>query len=136
MEPERPIVEQVAELYRSESRRVLATLIRLLGDFDLAEEALQEAFRAALEQWPREECGLTTEEIARAFLVTPSTTTRRIARAKERIRKERIPYEIPSRAKLAKRLQAVLQVVYLVYNEGLPVERFRSRTAPSWREKS
>ncbi|HKM56572.1 MAG TPA: RNA polymerase sigma factor [Isosphaeraceae bacterium] len=197
---EKSIDGQVAELYRTESRRVLATLIRLLGDVDLAEEALQEAFRAALEQWPREGlprnprawlvstgrfkgidvvrrrgrheallatvaqetreayldpeglddeilqddqlrliftcchpalpqdgrialalrevCGLTTEEIARAFLVTPATMTKRIARAKDRIRKERIPYEIPSRAELARRLAAVLQVVYLVYNEG------------------
>lgn len=194
------IDEHVAELYRGESRRVLAALIRLLGDFDLAEEALQEAFRAALEQWPREGlprnprawlvsagrfkgidvvrrrgrheallaavaqetreayvdperldddtlqddqlrliftcchpalpqdgrialalrevCGLTTEEIARAFLVTTATMTRRIARAKEKIRKERIPYEVPSRQELARRLATVLQVVYLVYNEG------------------
>jgi len=197
---EKSIDEQVAELYRTESRRVLATLIRLLGDFDLAEEALQEAFRAALEQWPkeglprnprawiistgrfkgidvvrrrgrheallatvasetreayldpegldeetlqddqlrliftcchpalpqdgrialalREVCGLTTEEIARAFLVTTATMTRRIARTKERIRKERLPYEVPSRQELARRLAATLQVVYLVYNEG------------------
>jgi RNA polymerase sigma-70 factor (ECF subfamily) len=197
---EESIDEQVAELYRAESRRVLATLVRLLGDFDLAEEALQEAFRAALEQWPREGlprnprawfvstgrfkgidvvrrrgrheallatvaqetreayldpeglddetlqddqlrliftcchpalpqdgrialalrevCGLTTEEIARAFLATPAAMTKRIARAKDRIRKERIPYEIPSRVELARRLAAVLQVVYLVYNEG------------------
>jgi RNA polymerase sigma-70 factor (ECF subfamily) len=196
----KPIDEQVAELYRMESRRVLAALVRLLGDFDLAEEALQEAFRAALEHWPkeglprnprawlvsagrfkgidvvrrrgrheallstvaqetreayldpeelddetlqddqlrliftcchpslpqdarialalREVCGLTTEEIARAFLVTPATMTKRIVRAKDRIRKERIPYEVPSRTELARRLAAVLQVVYLVYNEG------------------
>ena len=192
--------ERVAELYRDESRRVLATLIRLLGDFDTAEEALQEAFQAALEQWPRdgvprsprswlvsvgkfkgidalrrrgrdgvvlaatardysersvdpeasddesiqddqlrliftcchpllprdarialalrEVCGLTTEEIARAFLVAPQAMKRRISRAKERIRAERIPYEIPSRTELGKRLETVLQVVYLVYNEG------------------
>jgi RNA polymerase sigma-70 factor (ECF subfamily) len=197
---EKSIDEHVAHLYRTESRRVLAVLVRLLGDFDLAEEALQEAFRAALERWPkdglprnprawlvstgrfkgidvvrrrgrheallatvaqetreasvdpeglddetlqddqlrliftcchpalpldgrialalREVCGLTTEEIARAFLVTPATMTKRIARAKDRIRKERIPYEIPSRSELARRLAAVLQVVYLVYNEG------------------
>ncbi len=197
---ENSIDKQVAELYRTESRRVLATLVRLLGDFDLAEEALQEAFRAALEQWPkeglprnprawlvstgrfkgidavrrrgrheallasvaretretyldpeelddeilpddqlrliftcchpalpqdgrialalREVCGLTTEEIARAFLVTPETMKKRIARAKDRIRREHIPYEVPSRAELARRLAAVLQVVYLVYNEG------------------
>ena len=193
------IRDLVADLYRTESRRVLATLIRLLGDFDLAEEALQEAFRAALEQWPREGvprnptawlvstgrfkgidvvrrrgrqeillatvaretreaypdpesdgetlqddqlrliftcchpalpqdgrialalrevCGLTTEEIARAFLVTTATMTRRIARAKQRIRRERLPYEVPSRQELARRLATVLQVVYLVYNEG------------------
>jgi len=200
MGPEKSIDQQVGELYRSESRRVLATLIRLLGDFDLAEEALQEAFRAALEQWPgegvprnprawlvstgrfkgidavrrrgrhdslmasvaqetrqsfvdpetlddgtlqddqlrliftcchpvlpqdgrialalREVCGLTTEEIARAFLVTTATMTRRIARAKEKIRTERVPYEVPSRQELSRRLATVLQVVYLLYNEG------------------
>ena len=190
----------MADLYRDESRRVLATLIRLLGDFDRAEEALQEAFQAALEQWPRdgvprsprawlvsvgrfkgidalrrrgrhdvalaaaardhsepfvdpeasddeiiqddqlrliftcchpllpqdarialalrEVCGLTTEEIARAFLIAPQAMKRRISRAKERIREERIPYEVPSRTELGKRLETVLQVVYLVYNEG------------------
>ena len=200
MDSTKAIDEQVAELYRSESRRVLATLIRLLGDFDTAEEALQEAFQAALEQWPRdgmprnprawlvsvgrfkgidalrrrgrdgvvlaaaardysepsvdpeasndetiqddqlrliftcchpvlpqdarialalrEVCGLTTEEIARAFLVAPQAMKRRISRAKERIRAERIPYEIPSRTELGKRLETVLQEVYLVYNEG------------------
>ncbi len=200
MESSQPIDAYVAELYRTESGRVLAALIRLLGDFDLAEEALQEAFCAALEQWPkeglprnprawlvstgrfkgidvvrrrgrhkallaaiaqetreayldpegwddetiqddqlrliftcchpslpqdgrialalREVCGLTTEEIARAFLVTTATMTRRIARAKERIREERIPYEIPSRTELGRRLGAVLHVIYLVYNEG------------------
>ena len=200
MASDRSVVERVEELYRAESTRVLATLIRLLGDFDLAEEALQEAFRAALEQWPkeglprnprawlvstgrfkgidvvrrrgrhdallaavaqesreafvdpeavddetlqddqlrliftcchpslpqegrialalREVCGLTTEEIARAFLVTTATMTRRIARAKEKIRQERIPYAVPSRQELARRLATVLQVVYLVYNEG------------------
>jgi len=200
MDSTKAIDEQVAELYRSESRRVLATLIRLLGDFDLAKESLQEAFQAALEQWPqdgiprnprtwlvsagrfkgidalrrrgrgdallgavaqdikepaadpegwddetiqddqlrliftcchpllpqearialalREVCGLTTEEVARSFLVAHEAMKKRIARAKERIRTERIPYEIPSRTELAKRLEAVLQVVYLVYNEG------------------
>jgi RNA polymerase sigma-70 factor (ECF subfamily) len=200
VDPTRALSEQVADLYRDESRRVLATLIRLLGDIDTAEEALQEAFQAALEQWPhegvprsprawlvsvgrfkgidalrrrgrrdailksvardqpelwidpeawveeaiqddqlrliftcchpllvqddrialalREVCGLTTEEIASAFLVTTQTMTRRITRAKERIRRKRIPYEIPSRDELAHRLDAVLNVVYLVYNEG------------------
>jgi len=200
VDPTRALSDQIADLYRDESRRVLATLIRLIGDFDRAEEALQEAFQAALEQWPRdglprnprawlvsvgrfkgidalrragrdgvalaaaardygersaeseasddesiqddqlrliftcchpllpqdarialalrEVCGLTTEEIARAFLVAPQAMKRRISRAKERIRARRIPYEIPSRTELGKRLETVLQVVYLVYNEG------------------
>ena len=190
----------VETVYRSESRRVLATLIRLLGDFDLAEEALQDAFTAALERWPvdgppanprawlvstgrfkaidalrrrsrfdasldriasdlgtapdpaevadedgiaddrlrlvftcchpslpadarvaltlREVCGLTTEEIAAAFLTPPRTVAQRIVRAKAKIRDARIPYQVPSRADLAERLDSVLHVVYLVYNEG------------------
>jgi RNA polymerase sigma-70 factor (ECF subfamily) len=192
--------EAVNAVYQSESRRVLATLIRLLGDFDVAEEAMHDAFRAALEQWPRdgvpanprawlvsagrfkaidglrrlarfdaldetkaaselavmdttawadaesveddrlrliftcchpalapdaqvaltlrEVCGLTTEEIARAFLTPSPTLAQRIVRAKAKIRDARIPYQVPTQSELASRLDAVLRVVYLVFNEG------------------
>jgi len=196
------MLDSIEAVYRSDSRRVLATLIRLLGDFDLAEEALHDAFAAAVEQWPREGvpanprawlistgrfkaidrarrrarfdasvgelaerldaeareaedraidleaveddrlrliftcchpalppdaqialtlrevCGLTTEEIARAFLTTPSTIAQRIVRAKTKIRVAKIPYQVPSRTELPERLDAALHVIYLVFNEG------------------
>jgi RNA polymerase sigma-70 factor, ECF subfamily len=193
------VLETVNAVYLSESRRVLATLIRLLGDFDAAEEALHEAFRAALEQWPRdgvpsnprswlvsagrfkaidglrrqkrfdaldeagdaaeiavepdvwtgdesveddrlrliftcchpalapdaqvaltlrEVCGLRTEEIASAFLMPAPTLAQRVVRAKAKIRDAKIPYQVPSREELPERLDNVLRVVYLVFNEG------------------
>ena len=198
-------------IYRAESRRVFATLVRLLGDFDLAEEALHEAFRAALEQWPRdgvpenprawlvstgrfkaidgirrharfdsmeeeaiaeqvdaiadesvqwdgegieddrlrliftcchpalspdaqvaltlrEVCGLTTEEIAQAFLSAAPTLAQRIVRAKAKIRDAGIPYQVPTPGELPERLDSVSRVIYLVYNEGYSASSGQSLT--------
>jgi RNA polymerase sigma-70 factor (ECF subfamily) len=204
--------EMVDAIYRTESRRVFATLIRLLGDFDLAEEAMHDAFASAVEQWTkdgppgnprawlvsagrfkaidamrrrarfdaslqdiaarlesdsqksvlpdeegveddrlrliftcchpalaadarvaltlREVCGLTTEEIARAFLTAPATLAQRIVRAKAKIKRAGIPYHIPTRADLPDRLDTVLQVVYLVFNEGYSASSGESLTRP------
>ena len=199
--------EAIDAIYRAHSRRVFATLIRLLGDFDVAEEALHDAFRAALEQWPRdgvpanprawlvstgrfkaidglrrrarfeplpegieehlaaaedgpdgdeveddrlrliftcchpalspdaqvaltlrEVCGLTTEEIARAFLAAAPTLAQRIVRAKAKIRDARIPYRVPSPPELPDRVESVLRVIYLVFNEGYSASSGESLT--------
>jgi len=208
-----PVREMVDAVYRAESRRVLATLIRLLGDFDLAEEAMHDAFTSAMEHWPREGmpdnprawlvstgrfkaidalrrrarfdaslaeiaerlnrttrdaatdqdnegipddrlrliftcchpalppearmaltlrevCGLTTEEIARAFLSAPTTVAQRIVRAKAKIKTARIPYQVPSRADLPERLDTVLHVIYLVFNEGYSASSGEALTRP------
>lgn len=199
MTPWKPLSEIISQLYRSESRRVLATLIRLLGDFSLAEDALHDAFRAALEEWPkkgipanprawlvstgrfkaidrirrlakfdtpldaieepesldddpaqqdeesirddqlrliftcchpalspearvamalREVCGLTTEEIAHAYLIAPASLAQRVVRAKAKIKDAKIPYEVPELREFPERMDTVLQVIYLVFNEG------------------
>ncbi|MBI1368505.1 MAG: sigma-70 family RNA polymerase sigma factor [Planctomycetes bacterium] len=203
------VFTRIEATYRAQSRRVLATLIRVLGDFDLAEEAVAEAFAAAMDQWPRdgvpgnprawlvaagrhkaidvirrrarfdaslstlaerldrqeraaepdepgveddqlrliftcshpalspeaqaamtlrEVCGLTTEQIARAFLVSPTTIAQRIVRAKAKIRDARIPYEVPTRADVPQRLDGVLRVIYLVFNEGYSASSGQSVT--------
>ncbi|WP_417786926.1 RNA polymerase sigma factor [Stutzerimonas xanthomarina] len=203
-----PTLAEIDTLYRTQSRRVLATLIRLLGDFELAEEALHDAFIAAMQQWPRdglpsnprawlvstgrfkaidglrrrarfdaslslladqldgrdepeweredleddrlrliftcchpalpadaqvaltlrEVCDLKTEEIARAFLASPSTIAQRIVRAKQKIREAGIPYRVPTRDELPARLDNVLRVIYLVFNEGYSASSGRELT--------
>lgn len=207
--PTDPRRRRIEAIYRTESRRVLATLIRLLGDFELAEEALHDAFAAAMAQWPedglpdnprawlvsagrfkaidvvrrrarfdgvaaelagraepatdpgdeadvgddylrliftcchpalppdarvaltlREVCGLTTEEVARAYLAAPSAIAQRIVRAKAKIRAARIPYEVPERRDLPERLDTVLRVIYLVFNEGYSASSGDTLTRP------
>jgi RNA polymerase sigma-70 factor (ECF subfamily) len=206
----RSVRDAVDAVYRNESRRVLATLIRILGDFELAEEAMHDAFAAAIEQWPnegiptnprawlvkigrfkaidvirrrarfdasleaiaqrierlsqaaspqddkgvaddrlrliftcchpalpsdvqvaltlREVCGLTTEEIAHAFLVAPPAMAQRIVRGKAKIKATQIPYQVPSREDLPERLENVLRVVYLIFNEGYSASSGQSLT--------
>lgn len=206
----------IENIYRTESRRILATLIRLLNDFDLAEDALQDAFRIAAEKWPeagipnnprawlvstgrfkaidklrrrrrfrdnmaemvdaaeetadfslsddeieddrlrliftcchpaltlearlaltlREVCGLTTEAIAHAFLTKPTTLAQRIVRAKNKIRDARIPYKVPSPKELPERLDGVLQVIYLVFNEGYSASTGEELTRPDLSEEA
>jgi RNA polymerase sigma-70 factor (ECF subfamily) len=206
-----PARQKIDEIYRTSSRRVFATLVRLLGDFDLAEEAMHEAFAGAIEQWPeegmpanpiawlvsagrfkaidairrrarqdaslsemaeqmnaripqfapdsddipddrlrliftcchpalpaeshvpltlREVCGLTTEEIARAFLASSPTIAQRIVRAKAKIKAAGIPYEIPSRSDMPERLEGVLYVIYLMFSEGYSASAGDSLTRP------
>jgi RNA polymerase sigma-70 factor, ECF subfamily len=208
-QPTADVREATDAIYRAESRRVFATLVRLIGDFDRAEEALHDAFRAALEQWPRdgvpanprawlvsagrfkaidairrhsrfdsmeevaeqvgavidetaswdgeaieddrlrlvftcchpslapdaqvalalrEVCGLATEEIAQAFLIAAPTLAQRIVRAKAKIRDARIPYQVPEPEELAERLDSVLRVIYLVFNEGYSASSGQSLT--------
>ena len=215
--------ERVDAVYRAEARRVFATLVRLIGDFDLAEEAMHEAFASAVEQWPREGvpsnprawlvsagrfkaidvmrrrarfdaaladmaerieaeapggaadtaatvddegveddrlrliftcchpalsaearvaltlrevCGLTTEEIARAFLSSPATIAQRIVRAKSKIKSAGIPYQVPARGDLPERVETVLQVVYLVFNEGYSASSGSSLTRADLSEEA
>jgi RNA polymerase sigma-70 factor (ECF subfamily) len=210
--------DTIDAVYRAESRRVFATLVRLIGDFDLAEEALQDAFASAMKQWPeegvpenprawlvstgrfkaidtirrrsrhdasleaiadklsaysrqqtqpgredveddrlrliftcchpalapegqvaltlREVCGLTTEAIASAFLTTPSTLAQRIVRAKSKIRDANIPFDVPSREDLPDRIDSVLQVIYLVFNEGYAASSGESLTRPDLSEEA
>ncbi|QDV83398.1 RNA polymerase sigma factor [Planctomycetes bacterium TBK1r] len=135
---------EIESIYRTESRRVFATLVRLLRDFDSAEEAMHDAFAAAMKQWPdchpaidpkvqvpltlREVCGMTTEEIARAFLVPPATMAQRIVRGKAKIRDAGIPYVLPSLSDIPQRLESVLSVIYLVFNEGYSASSGESLT--------
>jgi RNA polymerase sigma-70 factor (ECF subfamily) len=217
-EAEKLVHQRVEEIYRTESRRVFATLVKVLGDFDLAEEAIHDAFTAAVEQWSRdgipdnprawlvaagrfkaidairrrkrfdaslgdiarrlgdselpkeladdaateddrlrliftcchpalapetqvaltlrEVCGLKTEEIASAFLSAPSTIAQRIVRGKAKIRDAAIPYQVPSRADLPERLESVLAVVYLVFNEGYAASSGESLTRPALSEEA
>ena len=207
------ITENISRLYSTQSRRIFATLVRLLGDFDIAEEALQDAFAAAVQQWPsegvpknprawlvsagrfkaidkirrqkrfteklpevahqreeillgqmeqedhdvaddrlrliftcchpalsgdiqialtlREVCGLTTEEVANAFLITHTTMAQRLVRGKSKIRKAGIPYAVPAMGELRERLDAVLAVIYLVFNEGYSPSGGESLTRPN-----
>lgn len=209
---DRRVKEAIDYVYRTESRRILATLIRLVGDFELAEEGMLDAFASALDQWPREGvpanprawlisagrfkaidairrknrfdasvaaiaekldatvqpevsfddqtlkddtlrliftcchpalppdartaltlrevCGLTTEEVARAFLISPSTVAQRIVRAKAKIRDAKIPYKVPSPEDLPERLGTLLQVVYLLFNEGYSASSGEALTRP------